>query len=64
MNKNQSIKYPETDIPCEIINAFFFPKVLDILATIGITKKVVAKAPILPSNVGQRPAAPASPLNK
>jgi len=37
---------------------------LDILATIGITKKVVANAPTLPNSVGQRPAAAASPLNK
>jgi len=51
-------------MPCEIINVLFLPSFLDILAIIGITKKVVAKAPIHPCKVGQIPAAPASPLNK
>ncbi len=64
MKRNQSSKYPIIDIPCESKKAFFLPIFPDIQATVGITKKVVAKAPILPKRVGQIPAAPASPLNK
>ncbi len=64
MNKNQSIKYPITEIPWETKNVFFFPIFNDIFATVGITKKVVDKAPILPKRVGQRPAASVLPSNR
>jgi hypothetical protein len=37
---------------------------LDILATIGITKKVVPRAPKHPKRAGHIPAAPASPLKR
>ena len=56
--------YPIIEIPCEIRKVFFFPNFLDILVTIGITKKVVPKAPTHPKSVGQIPAAPASPSKR
>ena len=46
---------------CEIIKVFFFPSFSDMRVTIGITKKVVNNAPTDPCNVGQIPAALASP---
>ena len=49
---------------CEIKKAFFLPSFLDIKVTMGMTKKVVTKAPQLPNNVGQMPASPVFPLNK
>ena len=52
------------DIPCDIRNAFFLPSFLDMLATTGITKKVVMSAPMHPNRVGQMPEAPALPPNK
>ena len=56
--------YPKTEMDWEIMKAFFFPINLDMRATMGMTKKVVDKALILPKSVGHIPAAPASPLNK
>ena len=64
MNKNHSIIYPTIEIACESIKAFFFPIILDIQATVGITAKVVTRAPRLPNSVGHTPAAAASPLNR
>ena len=64
MNKNQSNTYPSTDIPWQIKKAFFLPVFLDTQATIGITIKVVAKAPTQPKSVGQIPASEALPLKR
>ena len=49
------------DMAWDTKKAFFFPNIFDNRVTIGITKKVVPKAPIDPKSVGQIPAAPASP---
>ena len=47
-NKNQKRIYPKTEIPCDIINAFFLPSLLDIFVTTGITINVVNRAAIHP----------------
>src|SRR5210317_1671965 len=64
INKNQSKMYPITETPCERIKALFLPIFFDIHATVGITRKVVTKAPTLPKRVGQIPADSALPANK
>ena len=62
MNKKYSIIYPRIDILCDTINAFFLPIFLDNQATMGITIKVVPKAPRHPNSDTQIPVASASPL--
>ena len=51
-------------MPCESMKAFFLPILRDIHATVGMTAKVVIRAPTLPNKVGQIQAAPVSPLNR
>ena len=51
-------------MPWQIKKALFFSIFFAIQATMGITIKVVAKAPPHPKSVGQIPAAAVSPLNK
>ena len=62
--KNQRSMYPMIEMAWLKMKARFFPRLLDIHATIGITKKVVIKAPTLPKSVGHTPTAEASSLNK
>ena len=44
-------------MPCDSMNAFFLPNLRDIQATVGMTAKVVTRAPMLPNSVGQIHAA-------
>ena len=53
-----------TEMPCDTMKAFFLPMRRDIHATVGMTAKVVIRAPTLPNRVGQMPAAAVSPLNR
>ena len=52
------------EIPWQIKNVFFFSIFFAIHATMGITIKVVARAPTHPKSVGHTPALAESPLNR
>jgi hypothetical protein len=53
-----------SEMPCDNMKAFFLPIRLDIQATVGMTRKVVTSAPMLPNSVGQIQASTVLPLKR